>query len=512
MRTANRVLIVEDDFLVGERLRGVLEDEGYSVIGDTASGKEAIEMTMELKPDVVMMDIKLLEMDGLAAARRITAQCPTPIVALTAHENSDLVAEASESGIGYYLVKPAKRRELTRAIQIATARFDDLMKLRRLNVTLEEEIAERKRAEEALRESEKRFRMTIQLSPIGVGIVDSEGELTDCNAALAEMVGYTREDLLHLNFADFTHPDDLERERRLIEELWDERTNEYRMEKRYIHKDGHTVWVDVAASLFKDEAEKLAFGFAFVEDITERKRAEEKIEQYAAELERSNEELEQFAYVISHDLREPARMVKSYMDLLAERYQGQLDEKADMFIDHAVDGAERMQEMISALLDLSRVGRRGKKPTPVDVEVVLERTLRSLGRAIEEANAEVTHDPLPTVMADEAQLAQVFQNLIANAIKFHRDDVPPQVHISAERKGDEWVFSVADSGIGIDPEQADRIFQIFQRLHTEEEYEGTGIGLALCKRIVERHGGRIWVGSEVGVGSTFTFTLPAKKP
>jgi light-regulated signal transduction histidine kinase (bacteriophytochrome) len=246
-------------------------------------------------------------------------------------------------------------------------------------------------------------------------------------------------------------------------------------------------------------------------DITKRHQAEEKLERYATELERSNEELEQFAYVISHDLREPARMVKGYLDLLEKRYQGELGEKADMFIDHAADGAERMQEMIKALLDLSRVGTQGQDPAPTDVEAVFERTLKALRRAIEEAEAEVTHAPLPTVMADEAQLAQVFQNLIANAIKFRREDVPPRVHVSAKREGDEWVFSVADNGIGIDPDQADRIFQIFQRLHTRDEYEGTGIGLALCRRIVERHGGRIWVESEVGEGSTFRFTLPARE-
>ena len=241
----------------------------------------------------------------------------------------------------------------------------------------------------------------------------------------------------------------------------------------------------------------------------QRQQAEEEIEHYAAKLERSNEELEQFAYVIAHDLREPARMVKGYLNLLVQRYQGQLDEKADMFIDYAVDGAERMQEMIDALLDLSRIGTRGEEPAPTDAEAVLERTLRALGRAIEDAEAEVTSDPLPTVLADEAQLAQVFQNLIANGIKFRQEDEPPRVHISAEREGDEWVFSVADNGIGIDPKQADRIFQIFQRLHTEEEYPGLGIGLALCKRIVERHGGRIWMESEPGAGSTFYFTLPA---
>jgi light-regulated signal transduction histidine kinase (bacteriophytochrome) len=245
-------------------------------------------------------------------------------------------------------------------------------------------------------------------------------------------------------------------------------------------------------------------------EIVERKRTEEEVERYAVELERSNEELEQFAYIASHDLREPVRMVKGYLGLLEKRYRDQLDEKAGRFIDYAVEEAERMQEMIQALLDLSRVDTSGEEPTPTDTELLLERTLRLLERASEDAAAEVTHGPLPTVMADEVQLAQVFQNLVANAIKFRREGVPPRIHIAAEQEGNEWVFSVADNGIGIsDPEQAERIFQVFQRLHTEEEYEGIGIGLALCKRVVVRHGGRIWVESEMGKGSTFYFTLPA---
>jgi light-regulated signal transduction histidine kinase (bacteriophytochrome) len=238
-------------------------------------------------------------------------------------------------------------------------------------------------------------------------------------------------------------------------------------------------------------------------DITERKRIEE-------ELRRSNEDLEQFAYAVSHDLQEPLRVVRSYLRLLEDRYSDQLESKAEEYVDHAVGSAERMKAMIEALLALSRVGTRGKAFAPTDCETVLENVLADLALMIEDAEAEVTHDPLPTVMADEAQLAQVFQNLIANAIKFRREDVPPQVHVSAEPEGDEWVFSVADNGIGIDPEQADRLFQIFQRLHTREEYEGLGIGLALCRRVVERHGGRIWVESEPGEGSTFTFTIPVQ--
>jgi PAS domain S-box-containing protein len=268
-------------------------------------------------------------------------------------------------------------------------------------------------------------------------------------------------------------------------------------------------WLHIAATPLKINGTRRVLLCA--QDITERKQAEEKAEHYAAELERSNQELQYFAYIASHDLQEPTRMVKSFLRLLRKRCGDQLDARSDEYMEYAMDGIERMQEMINALLDLSRVETRGAELTPTDAEAVLERTLKSLSWAVEEATAKVTHTPLPTVLADKAQLSQVFQNLIANGIKFRRDDVPPHVHISAEQEGDEWVFSVEDNGIGIAPKQTERIFRIFQRLHTQEEYPGIGIGLALCKRIVERHGGRIWVESEVGQGSTFYFTLPAEE-
>ena len=244
-------------------------------------------------------------------------------------------------------------------------------------------------------------------------------------------------------------------------------------------------------------------------DVTERKRVEEALRKSVLELKRSNAELEQFAYVASHDLQEPLRMVSSYMELMKRRYEGKLDSDADEFIGFAVDGANRMKTLIGDLLAFSRVGTHGKPPTPTDCETLLEHTLSDLKVSIDNSGAVITHDALPTVMADGSQLAQVFQNMIGNAIKF-RGDEPPRIHIASEQKGDKWVFSVTDNGIGISPEFFDRIFVIFQRLHGREQYGGTGIGLAVCNKIVERHGGRMWVESEPGQGSTFYFTIPTK--
>lgn len=246
----------------------------------------------------------------------------------------------------------------------------------------------------------------------------------------------------------------------------------------------------------------------FLKDVTKRRQAENELKAAMTELERSNRDLEQFAYVASHDLQEPLRTVTSYVQLLERRYKGKLDTAADEFIDFAVDGANRMQKRIQDLLTYSRVSTRGKPFQPTNMEKVLEAAMANLSAAIAANQAVVEHDPLPTVMADEPQISQVLQNLIDNGVKFHKKDVPPQIHISAKREKDEWEFSVRDNGIGIDPAHFKKMFIIFQRLHGPQEYPGTGIGLALCKKIVERHGGCIWVESEPGKGSTFRFTIP----
>ncbi|MBI5870789.1 MAG: hypothetical protein HZB44_07520 [Actinobacteria bacterium] len=267
-------------------------------------------------------------------------------------------------------------------------------------------------------------------------------------------------------------------------------------------------FVALAAALIARSAQKI--GGAVDEANARRDQAEELMLTLNRELERSNAELEQFAYVASHDLQEPLRMVSSYMQLLENRYSERLDQDAKDFIGFAVDGSRRMQMMIRDLLLLSRVSTKAKPFIPVESSLSLDLALENLSLSIEENDAVITHDPMPKLMADPSQLIQLFQNLIGNAIKFHGEK-EPRIHVAAERNAENWVFSVSDNGIGFDETYADRIFVIFQRLHGRNEYEGSGLGLALCKKIVERHGGHIWAESTPGRGSVFYFTMPARE-
>lgn len=267
-------------------------------------------------------------------------------------------------------------------------------------------------------------------------------------------------------------------------------------------KDGATFPVHLAVSEIQLPDRRIFAGV--VRDISDMKVVQK-------ELAQSNQDLEQFAYVASHDLQEPLRMVRSFSELLAKRYKGKFDKDADEFIEFILDGSKRMQTLVQDLLAYSRVGSRAKALVPTNSREVLDGVLSQLKLALEQAGAQITFDNLPMVLADDTQLGQVFQNLISNAIKFHSDQ-PPKIHVSAKQSEDQWIFSVQDNGIGIDPEYFDRVFVMFQRLHGKDEYPGTGIGLAVCKRIVDRHGGKIWIQSQIGKGSTFFFSLPVAEP
>ncbi|MGD0808851.1 MAG: PAS domain S-box protein [Acidimicrobiales bacterium] len=282
-----------------------------------------------------------------------------------------------------------------------------------------------------------------------------------------------------------------------------------RFEVKRAHKDGHIVELSATASPVYD-AQGVLIGTSIVaRDVTERKRDEERLAFQSDELRRSNAELAQFAYIASHDLSEPLRTISGYVELIARRYQGQIDADADRFIKHTVEGCHRLRALIEDLLSYSRAGRSDEAMTSVDCDIVVHDVLASLGATLSAAGAQVDHAGLPTVHGDPAQLAHLFQNLIANSLKFTRPGIAPHIRVAAEREGDRWAFSVQDNGIGIEAEYRERIFVMFQRLHNREAYPGTGIGLAICTRIVEAHGGRIWAEQSPGPGSRFCFTLAA---
>jgi len=381
------------------------------------------------------------------------------------------------------------------------------------------DITERQRMEEALRASEIQFRRLFETAKDGILILDADtGEIKDVNPFLSDLLDFPRADLLGKKLWEIGPLQDALLSKTSFEDL---QSKGY---VRYEHlpletRNGKRIEVEFVSNVYN--VNQLKVIQCNIRDITERKRAQEALEKRtrelahsrealerkAQELTRSNAELQQFAYVASHDLQEPLRTMASFAQLLQKRYQGKLDASADDFIHFIVDGAARMQGLISDLLAYSRVGSRGEDFVPTDCSTVFDEAVANLHTAIAESGAVVTHDPLPTVPCHREQLVQVFQNLIGNAVKF-RDSQPPRVHVAAEQRPSDWLFSVQDNGIGIDPQYAQRIFEVFQRLHNRTEYPGSGIGLAVAKKIVERHGGLIWVESQPHQGATFFFTLP----
>jgi PAS domain S-box-containing protein len=364
------------------------------------------------------------------------------------------------------------------------------------------DITERKQAEE-------QFRLVVEASPSGMIMTDADGKIVLVNAETERLLGYRREELIGKPI-EFLVPPRARNDHARYRDTFSKRPAARAMgsgrEFLIMRKDGSELPVEIGLNPIgtRDGAMVLSA----IIDISERNKAMRSLAEQREELQRSNAELEQFAYVASHDLQEPLRMVATYTELLAERYRGQLDERADKYVGYAVDGAKRMQQLIKELLAYARVSSNAKLPVVVEPEVIVENVLAGLKIAIEESGAEIVREPMPAVRADQAQLGQVFQNLIGNALKF-RAERAPRIRIGAEKSNGKCLFHVADNGIGIDKEYTDRVFQMFQRLHERGRYEGSGIGLAVAKKIVERHGGRIWFESEPDKGATFFFTLPS---
>ncbi|MDP1633922.1 MAG: ATP-binding protein [Gallionellaceae bacterium] len=339
-------------------------------------------------------------------------------------------------------------------------------------------------------------------------ITDTRGDIEWANNTFTAITGYPESEALGRNLG-FLFADGKNEYAALYPKLGE--VNHHVAETHMYRKDGSKFPATVTLSAVRSSADMITHYVLEFSDITEFRHAQDELQQRTRELSRSNQELEQFAYVASHDLQEPLRMVASYTQLIAQRYRGKLDKDADEFIEFAVDGATRMQAIINDLLMLSRVGTHNAALTRVNTKQSLDKALANLRLVIAETGAEIVCDSLPAVDADGSQLTQLFQNLIGNALKF-RGERTPQIRIGATQQDGAWQFHVRDNGIGIAPEHFGRIFLMFQRLHGKREYPGTGIGLTICKKIVERHGGRIWIESEQGKGTAFFFTIPVKQP
>jgi len=560
-----KILIVDDNPPNRDMLRTLLGYAGHTVL-EAADGGQGLEVAQADPPELIIADIVMPTMDGFEFVRRLRGN---PVIGSTqvifytaAYYESEARKLAGDCGVAHILTKPSEPAEILNTVNealglaaapLAPPTFDEFDRdhLKLLTNKLSQKITELEAV--GLRLSE-----LIELGQELASEHNAELLLENVCRAAREIVGATysvvgvldeEPNTIRHFFASGMEDDTARRlrsvaaQQAVIGELVAGRrpirspSLDCGWEKLGFSPAGSFLgvpiltqsqvygWLCLKEKLggdeFTDEDERLAVTLAaqaavayenvlrYSEIQQHAAVLEERVSERTAELKRSNEDLEQFSYVASHDLQEPLRMVSSYCQLLSQRYKGKLDEKADTYIAYATDGAMRMRELINDLLEYSRVGTRGKQFKPVDCQRAFAQAFANLRKIIQETNAVVLCDALPEVMGDEAQLVSLFQNLIGNAIKFHGDE-PPRVYVSAELEAAEHVISVRDNGIGIDPEFFDRIFVIFQRLHTRTEYSSTGIGLAICKRVVERHGGRLWLESAPGSGSVFHFTIPSR--
>ncbi|MBF0391234.1 MAG: PAS domain S-box protein [Alphaproteobacteria bacterium] len=377
-------------------------------------------------------------------------------------------------------------------------------------VAIKTDITPIKHVQRQLGDASAMLEVTFEQAAIGLAQIDLDGRFLSVNAKLCEVFGSAKAAFGSL--PSLIHPDDRLDERARMASLLRGEASQFSAEMRCVREDGREIRVLSSVSLVRDHDGQPAYFISAFEDVTERRALEGALARRTDELQRSNEDLQQFAYVASHDLQEPLRTVSNFLQLLDRRYAGALTDEAREFIAYAVDGSHRMSHLIRDLLVFARIDSQGGELRPTEIDAVIRDAADNLRTAIEESGAVIEADPMPRVLGDRSQLVSLFQNLIGNAVKYRKADVAPSVRITVEVTGDEARFAISDNGIGIDPQYHERIFVIFQRLHARDAYGGTGIGLAVCKRIVERHGGRIRVESAEGQGSAFRLTLKVAPP
>jgi len=510
-----KILLVDDTPENLVSLEAALSSLGEDLVLAN-SGKEALRYLLEDDFAAILLDVRMPEMDGFETAELIRSRPrsrQTPILFLTGYRNEEHLFRGYDLGAVDFLFKPIVPEVLRSKVAV-------FVELSRSNAKLQEQADALRRQAEALQKTEQKFRSLLEAAPDAMVVCRKDGEIVMVNSQTEILFNCQRDRLISRNI-------------RALVPNW-----EYHFRPEWDESGGseaQPVARGIELHAFPEGRSSFQAEFSFsplnteeglvvtcsIRDISERKKTEERIRELNNNLEervlertealmRSNEELQQFAYIASHDLQEPLRTVSIYAQLLAKRYRGELAGDADQFIEYIVEGSERMEKLIHDLLDFSRVDARATDAfTRTSCDEALNDAIRSLQPLLEESGAVLTREPLPWVLGDSIQLARLFQNLLVNSVKYRKEE-PPRIHIAAKSENGEHLISVRDNGIGIEPQYAEKVFGIFRCLQPRDKTSGSGMGLAICRKIVSRHEGRIWVESALGNGATFCFTLPAK--